>query len=133
MTGTGCVLLAEDDLQVRETLADLLEIDGFRVVTAANAEEAMEIIVTEPTAVRILVTDLSMPGEDGIALIQRARRLRPGLPAILLTGLAEEPSCFAMQGGGFHVLRKPVLADDLTQYINMLTEHRDVCLPPSTQ
>jgi DNA-binding NtrC family response regulator len=131
MTGAGCVLLAEDDRQVRETLADLLEIDGFHVLTAASAEEAMDIIGSDPGAVDILVTDLSMPGEDGIALIERTRRLRPGLPAILLTGLAEEPSCFAMQGGGFHILRKPVMADDLTQYINMLTERRDECVPRS--
>jgi two-component system response regulator YesN len=129
MTGICCVLLADDDRLVRETLADLLEIDGFQVLTAACAEEAMEIMLTEPAAVRILVTDLSMPGEDGIALIERARRLRPGLPAILLTGLAEEASCFAMQGGGFHILRKPVMADDLTQYINLLTERRDERFP----
>jgi two-component system CheB/CheR fusion protein len=121
MTGTGCVLLTDDDISVRETLADLLEGDGFQVRTAANAEEAMEIMVTEPTAIRILITDLSMPGEDGIALIERARRLRPDLPAILLTGLAEASSSLSMQGGGFHILRKPVQADDLTQYINLLT------------
>jgi DNA-binding NtrC family response regulator len=129
MTGNCCVLLADDDRLVRETLADLLETDGFLVLTAASAEEAMEIMSTGPTAVRILVTDLSMPGEDGISLIERARRLRPGLPAILLTGLAEEPSCFAMQGGGFHILRKPVLADDLTEYINLLTQCRDERFP----
>ncbi len=129
MTGMGCVLLADDDRLVRETLADLLETDGFRVLTAANAEEAMEIIATESAVVRILITDLSMPGDDGISLIQRARRLRPGLPAILLTGLAEEPSCFALQGGGFHILRKPVLADDLTQYINLLTQRQGEGFP----
>lgn len=129
MTGMGCVLLADDDRLVRETLADLLESDGFQVLTAANAEEAMEIMVTESAVVRILITDLSMPGDDGISLIQRARRLRPGLPAILLTGLAEEPSCFAMQGGGFHILRKPVLADDLTQYINLLTQREGEGFP----
>jgi CheY-like chemotaxis protein len=129
MTGIGCVLLADDDSLVRETLADLLETDGFRVLTAANAEEAMEIMVTEQAAVQVLVTDLSMPGEDGISLIERARGLRPGLPAILLTGLAEEPSSFAMQGGGFHILRKPVLADDLTQYIKLLMQRQDERFP----
>ena len=129
MTGAGCVLLADDDSLVRETLADLLETDGFQVLTAANAEEAMEIMVTEQAAVQVLVTDLSMPGEDGISLIERARGLRPGLPAILLTGLAEEPSSFAMQGGGFHILRKPVLADDLTQYIKLLMQRQDERFP----
>jgi DNA-binding NtrC family response regulator len=131
MTGIGCVLLADDDSLVRETLADLLETDGFQVFTAANAEEAMEIMVTEQAAVQVLVTDLSMPGEDGISLIERARGLRPGLPAILLTGLAEEPSSFAMQGGGFHILRKPVLADDLTQYIRLLMQRQDERFPQS--
>jgi CheY-like chemotaxis protein len=129
MTGAGCILLADDDSLVRETLADLLEIDGFRVLAAANAEEAMKIMVTEHGAVQVLVTDLSMPGEDGISLIERARQLRPGLPAILLTGLAEEPSSFAKQGGGFHILRKPVLADDLTRQIKLLVQRQDERFP----
>lgn len=120
MSALGCVLLADDDPMVRETLADLLECDGFEVLVACDAEEAMAIIQAGSATVQVLVTDLSMPGDNGIQLIERARSVYPNLPAILLTGLAEEVSSLSMQGGGFHILRKPVHGEDLAQYIQLL-------------
>ncbi|HVY17324.1 MAG TPA: response regulator [Rhodopila sp.] len=120
MTVQGLVLLTEDDMLVRETIADLLELDGFQVAKACNADEAMTILEADPQSVAILVTDLSMPGENGIALVKRVRGLRPGLPAIILTGVTEEPPCAGLEGRGFCVLRKPVLGDDLAQHIKRL-------------
>jgi len=71
----------------------------------------------------ILVTDLSMPGDDGISLIHQARQVQPALPAILLTGYAEEMSSVAMiPSGNFRVLRKPVEGDLLIGQITTLMQ-----------
>jgi CheY-like chemotaxis protein len=116
----GCILIVDDDLSVRETLADLLELEGYTALQAGDAVEALMILRVE-AAVDALVTDLTMPGADGISLIRRAREFRSDLPAILLTGYAEEVTSVAMiAGGNFHVLRKPVESERLIEQLDLL-------------
>ena len=99
----GCVLLVDDDKFVRETLAELLDDVGFRALQAADATEAL-VMLRQPDVIDVLVTDLTMPGDDGIALIRQARTIRGNLPAILLTGYAEQVTSVAtIAGGNFHV------------------------------
>ncbi len=116
----GCVLLVDDDRAVRETLAELLDDVGFRALLAADALEALAIL-RQPEVIDVLVTDLTMPGDDGIALIRQARAIRNDLPAILLTGYAEQvTSVTTIAGGNFHVLRKPVEGNRLIQQVALL-------------
>ncbi len=70
------------------------------------------------TAIDALVTDLTMPGDDGIALIRKARAIDNTLPAILLTGYAEQLAPTA--GSQFQVLRKPVHIDRLVEQLRLL-------------
>jgi ActR/RegA family two-component response regulator len=81
----GCILLVEDDAAVRETLAELLDDVGFYTIQAGDAVEAL-MLLRQTATIDVLVTDLTMPGDDGIALIRHARTIRDDLPAILLTG-----------------------------------------------
>lgn len=118
------ILVVDDDDAVRETLADLLDVDNYEPIQAVDAAQALMILLADPTAIDVLITDLSMPGTDGIALIKHARRIKPGLPAVLLTGYAEEVSAVAMGTDcGFHVLRKPVESANLIQQIAVLLSH----------
>lgn len=80
------ILVVDDDDAVRETLADLLDTENYQTVQAVDAAQALMILLADPAAIDVLVTDLSMPGTDGIALIKHARHIRPRLPAVLLTG-----------------------------------------------
>jgi CheY-like chemotaxis protein len=116
----GCVLLVDDDRAVRETLAELLDDVGFHSVQASDASEAL-LILRRGEAIDVLVTDLTMPGDDGISLIRQARAIRNDLPAVLLTGYAEEvTSVSTIAGGNFHVLRKPVESERLIQQLELL-------------
>jgi CheY-like chemotaxis protein len=116
----GWILLVDDDASVRETLAELLEVGGFSTVQAVNAAGALAILRLG-SAIDILVTDLTMPGDDGIALIRQAREIRRNLPAVLLTGYAEEVATTAtIAGGSFQVLRKPVESDHLVEQLALL-------------
>lgn len=120
VAGRRRVLLVDDNDLVRETLADLLELEGFHAVQAVDAAQAMMLIRSQP-GFDVLVTDLSMPGADGITLIHQARQVQRVLPAILLTGYAEQVTSVAVvAGGSFHVLRKPVEGDRLVEQISVL-------------
>ena len=122
--GTPRVLLVEDEAAVRETLAAELAAAGHIVLTAADGAEALARL-DAGEAVDALVTDLAMPGLDGLAVIRAARARRPGLPAMLLTGYAGDAAALATdgaEGGPFALLRKPVSGAEIADRIAMLLE-----------
>ncbi|MDO9712174.1 ATP-binding protein [Paracraurococcus lichenis] len=110
--GAGAlVLLVEDEPQVREVLAAGLAEHGFRVEAAPDGAAAVAMLQAglRPEAV---LTDLAMPGGlDGLAMLRELRRILPRLPAVLLTGHAEEAAPEqvpdADRAGPFALLRKP--------------------------
>jgi CheY-like chemotaxis protein len=73
---------------VREVLAGHMEERGYRVARAGDGLEALAQL-DGGAAVDLLISDFAMPGMDGLTLIQEARRRRPELPALLLTGYAD--------------------------------------------
>jgi signal transduction histidine kinase len=113
-----CVLLVDDEAMVRETLSATLEDAGYAVRIAADGAEALELLRSS-AVVDILVTDLSMPGIDGLAVIQKARCHRPGLPAVLLTGHAEAAADGPTRGT-YTLIRKPVTGVQLAARIEAL-------------
>jgi signal transduction histidine kinase/CheY-like chemotaxis protein len=116
------ILLVDDEATVRETLEATLEDAGYAVQSAADGAEALEILASE-TTIDVLITDLSMPGIDGLALIRNARRHRPDLPAILLTGYTGHGAQLAVGGslnGAFTLVRKPVTAAQLADRVEAL-------------
>jgi CheY-like chemotaxis protein len=116
------VLLVDDDPLVRESIAAQLEDNGYTITPVGSAEEALSLL-RSGGQVDCVVTDLSMPGIDGLTLIKMAHRDRPNLPAILLTGYAQDTAALAIGGaisGTVSLLRKPVLGDDLADRIASL-------------
>ena len=104
------VLVVDDEAMIREVLADHLEAGGYNVLSAANGAEALTLLASEQV-VDALITDLSMPGMDGLAVIRSARERYPALPAILLTGYAGDDDALALGrsiGGAVSLLRKPI-------------------------
>ncbi|CAH2603129.1 Histidine kinase [Rhodovastum atsumiense] len=110
---TPRVLLVDDEEMLRETLAAGLEDSGFAVLVAQSGAEALALLEAGE-AVDVLVTDLSMPGMDGMSLIRQARARWSALPALVLTGYLElgEPG-HEGTGGPLTVLRKPIGAAEL--------------------
>jgi CheY-like chemotaxis protein len=115
------VLLVDDDEPVRETLALLLEDAGYRVLQAADGCKALALLAAGQT-VDALVTDLSMPGLDGLAVIRAARARCPGLPAVLLTGSADDTGPMVDENGAdtHALLRKPATGPQLTECLDAL-------------
>jgi DNA-binding response OmpR family regulator len=79
------VLLAEDDSMVRRLLAAVLHAEGLDVVEASDGAEACRLI-DAPDNLDLVITDLRMPGADGVAVAQRARAHVPSLPVLFVSG-----------------------------------------------
>jgi PAS domain S-box-containing protein len=126
-TAPAAVMLVDDDDLVRESTAAYLANEGFRVLLAANGTEALALFDSAGT-VDALVTDLAMPGMDGVTLIRTLQQRRPQLPALLLTGYAREETALAIDGavsGAFSLLRKPVRGRELVGRIRSLLVERN--------
>lgn len=117
--GRRSVLLVEDEAALRELLSDALAECGFHVSAAGSGAEAL----ASPALPRaeLLVTDLAMPGMNGLELARRARLRRPGLGVLLVTGFAgeaaEDDLAEARAGGPFAILRKPVTVEQIAAAI----------------
>ena len=125
-TRCGRVLVVDGEDLVREVVAECLEDAGFETLVATNGTEALALLAAGEE-VDILVTDLSMPYMDGLAVIRAAHELRPGLPAVLLTGYAREDSALAggdLVSGSFSLLRKPVSGAHLIERLRALLAER---------
>jgi CheY-like chemotaxis protein len=110
------ILLAEDEPIVRLALAETLRERGARVIECANADEALEVVLTD-TPVDVLVTDVRMPGTlDGIALARRVKHARPGLPILVIS--ADAPADAAPSADAF--LRKPVVEETVCTVVDRL-------------
>lgn len=119
--GVPRIALVDDDSEVREVIAEVLSGRGCQVDAYANAAPALERLRAGP--VDVLISDLSMPGTDGLTLIREAQRLQPGLPAVLLTGHAGPELAGAVAkvtGGRVLLLQKPVRGMDLAAQIQEL-------------
>ena len=98
------VLVVDDDPMVLELTAGMLEDLGCDVLVASSPTEALAKLGANPK-IEILITDVNMPGLAGYELAERAKRMRPGLQAILLSGRETE-------GRGLPLIRKPFLETD---------------------
>jgi signal transduction histidine kinase/CheY-like chemotaxis protein len=120
------VLLVDDEPAVREVLAQQLADEGYEVIEAADGAAALALLDSGGTRVDLIVSDLAMPGMDGVAVIREARRRRCGLPAILLTGYAGGAAALAVGGalgdadGNFALVRKPVTGAGLADQVAAL-------------
>ena len=100
------ILVVDDDEDILRLLSMRLRARGFRVSTANSAEEGLARIAVDPP--RAVVSDVRLPGRDGLALFEEIRRTRPTLPVILLTAHGSIPDAVdATSRGVFGYLTKP--------------------------
>jgi PAS domain S-box-containing protein len=116
------VLLVEDNDHVREFAHHLLDELGYRVVSAASAEEALERLEAE--AFDILFSDVVMPGLSGIELARLARQRNPVLPVLLASGYSEE--IVGAAGADFEIVRKPYDLSGIEAALGTALEHAKV-------
>jgi two-component system cell cycle sensor histidine kinase/response regulator CckA len=115
LTGRGVVLLIEDETPVRAFGVRALRLRGYEVLEAASGEEALEILADPALRVDVIVSDVVMPGMDGPSCVREARKLRPDVKVVFVSGYAEDALKRGMDGiGSCHFLAKPFSLNDLT-------------------
>ena len=113
------VLLVDDEPIMRELMAEELAERGLAVLQAGSAQAALELLAAGEV-IDLLVTDLSMPGMDGIGLIDAVQQRSGGPPAILLTGHAHDNARLSAHGSAdctYTLLTKPIRANELVAQI----------------
>lgn len=124
---TMTVLLVEDDPLVLLGAEQALSLAGMTVLTATNAEAALQCLATtQPDAV---VSDIRLPGADGFELLRQVRALDSEVPVILMTGHGDiRMAVDAMHIGAYDFLEKPFSSDRLTEVVRRALEKRHLVL-----
>ena len=111
-TDGGAILIVDDDAALLRVLPDmlLLRMPDVRVDTAESARAAIERMAARDYDA--IVTDIKMPGMDGLELLAQIRSLRPQTPTLLITGHGEHDLAVrALRGGAFDFIQKPIDRD----------------------
>lgn len=115
------LLIAEDDEAVRDLLRTVFQRPDLTVHLAGDGTEAIRILEQNP--LDVILTDLKMPGADGLAVLARARKVQPSVEVILMTGYATvETAVKAMKMGAFHYVTKPFDTEEVIQLVDRLLD-----------
>ncbi len=121
------VLLVDDEKSIRMSLAQSIELAGFEVITCASAEAALEQLRAQWDGV--IVSDISMPGMDGLTLMGQISSIDSEIPMILMTGHGDiSMAVSAIQQGAYDFLEKPFSPDKLLDVIRRASEKRALSL-----
>jgi two-component system response regulator AtoC len=123
MNRTASVLVAEDELQARESLRELLEDEGYKVICAADGAEASRVL--SESLIDAALVDVRMPGKDGLTLLRELRE-REFPPAVLImTAYGNSAVAIeAMALGAFDYLTKPINFEELRIQLERAIENR---------
>lgn len=115
------VLLVEDEAMLRLPLSEQLQGEGYRVLTAATGEGALEIAQRFPGEVDLLVTDLVMPGLCGHEVADRLSLTRPSMKVLFMSGYTDDLRARRLVAHGANFLRKPFRPEDFLRTVRRLT------------
>ena len=115
------ILIVDDEEGLRKGLSTLLEDEGYGVLAADNAERALEIMEAEH--IDLVLTDMRMPGMDGIELLKRIRERHGNMGVIILTGYSQiETYIEAMNFGAIEYVSKPFKVNELKFIVKRILE-----------
>jgi len=125
--GAARVFVIDDEQDMRASISQWLSLSGFETQTFAGAEEALRAL--GPDFPGIVISDIKMPGMDGMALLKRIMALDGGLPVILITGHGDVPMAVeAMRLGAFDFLEKPFDPGRMTELAHKALKARALTL-----
>jgi two-component system nitrogen regulation response regulator NtrX len=109
------ILVVDDEQNIRTSLKDLLEDEGFAVQTVASGEACLALFQSDGgDAIDAVLLDIWLPGIDGIEVLKALKQTQPGLPVIMLSGHANiDTAVTATKFGAYHFVEKPFSADPL--------------------
>jgi two-component system NtrC family response regulator len=119
------ILVVDDEPNYLIVLSEILRDEGFEVFTAEGGKKWLPIV--QEADLDLVISDMKMPGMDGIQLLENIKKINRQLPVILITAYAEvEKAVEAMRLGAFNYIAKPFSNDALLASVNKATEHYDM-------
>lgn len=116
------ILIVDDEPNYLIVLSELLKEEGFETLTAQRGEDGLRIV--EETDLDLVITDMRMPGMDGVELLRAIKSYNPNLPVIMITAFGEvEKAVIAMKAGAYNYLVKPFNNEELLVNIRKAIEH----------
>ena len=117
------IIIIDDDQSIVEALTEMLELEGFKIQSFFDAEEALASLGTDSPAV--ILSDVRMPKMDGLALLTRLQKLDGELPVLLMSGHGDIPMAIeAVRDGAYDFLEKPLKPDQLVNQLSRAVEKR---------
>jgi len=121
-TTVPSLLIVDDELHVRESLSRWFIEDGYEVETADSARSALALLGRR--RFDVVITDIKMPGMDGLELLKRIREVDPGVSIILITAYASVSTAVeALKAGAYDYLVKPFDPEELSRVVEKACEH----------
>jgi len=119
------LLLADDEPIVRDTIGEMLRIDGFVVDVAEDGQHALEVFSENPDAYAAVILDVVMPRMGGMGTAHRMREIRPEIPIVFATGYDRDHVLRGVEGmSGIAALSKPLHSATLRQTLSRLLEQQ---------
>ena len=119
------IFFVDDEPKVREVIRDTLLQRGLKVICFANAEDCLERLGSQRCD--LLITDMKMPGMNGIELLKEVKRFAPWLPVLIVTGYGDVPtSVTAMKAGAEDFIEKPLDTSTLLKKVGSLLQSNAV-------
>lgn len=113
------ILVVEDDSDLRESVREVLRLYGARVIEAENGRTGLNSLREE--SIDLILSDIRMPGGDGISFLEKVREINPDIPFIFLTGFSDLTLEEALRKGAQGIFTKPYNSQDLAKTISRHT------------
>lgn len=123
------VMVVDDESSIADTVTEILRMSGYAAIAAYDADEALEVALLSPP--QLVITDVALPGMNGIELAVTIRRIYPDCKILLFSGRASTADLMESAhraGHHFTLLNKPVPPADL---LAMVAEHLEEAEEPS--
>lgn len=121
------VLVVDDDRRMAKTLSDILNISGYQANETYSAASAMDLILNQ--SYDCVITDIRMPGMDGVDLFHHIHDRLPDLPVILMTAYAsDERISEGVEKGAFGVVTKPLEISQILGFLSALSDERIIAV-----
>ncbi|MBI5473199.1 MAG: response regulator [Ignavibacteriae bacterium] len=121
--GNETILLVEDEEMLRDLVQSMLQMKGYRVLTASDGLAAIETFKSLKDEIALVLTDLGLPKLGGWEACRQMLQIKPQLRVVVATGYLDPTEKQAMADGGVsEFVPKPYLAEELTSTIRMLLD-----------
>ena len=125
----GRVLIVDDESDVRMSLHGIIENSGFEAYAFENGNDALTFLLEQHADVDVILTDIRMPGMDGLALLEKVLATNAEIPVILMTGFADiDLTVAAINKGAFDFILKPIDPEYMIKAIEKASNYRRLCL-----